>query len=172
MSEWLPKARKEDLLHTVVADEVVIYDTTNNNAYCLNELSSKVWLACDGKTTRDQMVETLIKDGDTEANRELIDLAISQLDDVKLLESTSESTHNENNKSRMVSRREAVSKITHYASGALPVISVLKIPPAIAQVSGGRLPNGSNCSSSGQCASGCCGTMSGKCNNSSNCLPW
>ena len=44
-----PKVRVADIVVQEFADEILIYDLKNNKAFCLNETSSMIWQACDGK---------------------------------------------------------------------------------------------------------------------------
>lgn len=46
----LPKARNENIVVQNLNDEVLIYDTITNQAFCLNETSAKVFNYCDGQT--------------------------------------------------------------------------------------------------------------------------
>ena len=70
--EALPKART-DLLCVESGNEILIYDTTRNTAFCLNESAAYIWNNCDGETTID---EVAVAQG---MDRELVLLALDGL---------------------------------------------------------------------------------------------
>src|SRR5262245_58695088 len=75
-----PLARSDDLVVEEIGDELLIADRANNRAHSLNALAAKVWRACDGETTTDQLVETL------DADPEAVAHALAELSDCGLLE--------------------------------------------------------------------------------------
>lgn len=50
-----PLARSDELLVEEVAGEVLIYDQQTNQAHCLGTAAAKVWRACDGRTSPEQL---------------------------------------------------------------------------------------------------------------------
>ena len=48
MGSSKPVSRKNDLVVQEHDGEILIYDLTHNRALCLNETSARVWRACDG----------------------------------------------------------------------------------------------------------------------------
>jgi Coenzyme PQQ synthesis protein D (PqqD) len=75
-----PLARSEDLLIEAVGDELLVCDSENNRAHSLNAFAARVWEACDGETTADQLVDKLDSDRDSVAH------ALAELADCELLE--------------------------------------------------------------------------------------
>ena len=53
----LPKAKLDNVVVQSLNDETLIYNLTTNQAFCLNETAAKVFNACDGKTTFDELKE-------------------------------------------------------------------------------------------------------------------
>jgi hypothetical protein len=47
----LPVARTRDIVLQELDKEILLYDLVTHKAYSLNETSSAVYQACDGKTT-------------------------------------------------------------------------------------------------------------------------
>src|SRR4051794_40480071 len=50
-----PLARKSELVVEELGDELLVYDLTRNEAHSLGALAARVWRACDGETTPDEM---------------------------------------------------------------------------------------------------------------------
>lgn len=44
-----PKARFENLVIQMIADETLVYDLANHRAHCLNETAAFVWGRCTGE---------------------------------------------------------------------------------------------------------------------------
>lgn len=141
----LPLARHKGLIVRKLSDEVLVYDLERNKAHCLNLTSARVWKYCDGKTTVEEMVRLLNKDSSTPLTRDLVLLALNQLQKFHLLQQSLQLP--------FISRRDLVFK---YAPAAviLPVILTIAVPTAQAQAS--CLPLGAACSTFSQCCSGCC----------------
>jgi coenzyme PQQ synthesis protein D (PqqD) len=76
-----PLARSDDLVVEEIGDELLVADRTNNRAHSLNALAARVWHACDGETTTEQLVAKLDADPDAVAH------ALAELSDCELLES-------------------------------------------------------------------------------------
>ncbi len=149
-----PKSRKEDLVVQEANGEVLIYDLRSDKAFCLNETSALVWNACDGNRDVNEIRRDVSKRLNTEADHDLIWLALDQLKQQDLLaaETTPESPLNG------LSRREVIKKIGLSSAIALPVVLSLVAPKAtMAQtclpngtVAGGPIASGTNCSAPNQ----------------------
>jgi len=63
-----------------IGDELLVADRKNNRAHSLNPLAARVWHACDGDTTTEQLVAKLDADPDAVAH------ALAELSDCELLE--------------------------------------------------------------------------------------
>ena len=47
----VPLSRRENLVVQEMDNELMIYDLTDNKAFCLNETSAIVWQLCNGKNS-------------------------------------------------------------------------------------------------------------------------
>lgn len=150
-NSFCPKARNHELLIRDVDDEALVYDLITDKASCLDNLTTSVWKACDGKTDIESILDKLKGRDHKDSNIHLVWVAIDQLEQAGLLE---EFNSPEWNKSR-TSRREMFRMLGKGVIGALPVISTISIQPALAQVSGCK-PKGAPCFFSSECCSNRC----------------
>lgn len=148
---FCPKARNQELLIREIDGETVVYDLKTDKASCLDDLTTSVWKACDGKTDIESILDKLKCSDYQDSNINLVWVAIDQLGQAGLLE---ESISPEWNKSS-TSRREMFRMLGKGVIGALPVISTISIQPALAQVSGCK-PKHTPCSFSSECCSNRC----------------
>ena len=142
----LPRARTSDFVIRELDDETLVYDTTRDEAHCLNRTAALVWGQCDGKTTAVQAARVLQGKLDASVDSDLVWLAVKQLERFHLVESSA--------KSPSVSRRALVLKYAP-AALALPVIMSISAPtPAGASSCGVQ---GASCSNPGDppCCPGC-----------------
>lgn len=153
----LPKARNENIVVQNLADEVLIYDTNTNQAYCLNETSANIFNYCDGTTSFDEL-KTKYKYTD-----DLIFLALDELKEKNLLDEKAEY----GTPFAGMSRREAVRKVGFATMIALPVISAIIAPSAASAASNcrtaGVIPN-SSAQNPAACGSTPVGTANTQCN--------
>jgi hypothetical protein len=120
MSVRAPLARSEDLVVEELEDEVLIYDQRSDHAHCLGASATRVWRACDGRTTVEQLSAALDLDAAT------VIRALEELDETGLLDS--EPTPG-------VTRREATVKMAKFgaAAASAPMIySIIAPTPALA----------------------------------------
>jgi hypothetical protein len=75
-----PLARSDDLIIEEVGDELLVCDPEKNRAHSLNAFAARVWQACDGETTADELVVKLDSDRDSVA------WALAELSDCELLD--------------------------------------------------------------------------------------
>lgn len=122
----LPKARTENLVVQELADEVLIYDLTNNKAYCLNSTAAKIYNACDGKTS----FETVRSNYRFDENMIFLSLDELKKENLILTDETYQSPL------QGLSRREAVRKVGLASLTALPIISAIVAPQAANAASG------------------------------------
>lgn len=148
-----PKARTLDLSITRLGDETVVYDQLTHRASCLNEISTAIWLACDGNNDLISIRKKLRIAGYQDTTEDVVLMAIEQLFQTNLLE------HVEQTKVKTLGRRSVLKSLTRSVVVAIPVISTIDIQPAIAA--------GSNCLQKGDgCAPGndrCCSGL--RCEN-------
>lgn len=134
-------------------DEVLIYNLTTNEAFCLNDTAAKVFNACDGRATFDELKRQ------HRFTDDLIHLTLAELERKGLLESY------QSNHFVGLTRREVIKRVGLATMIALPVISSLAAPAAASAASTTRAANGQSCStansgSSRQCLSGYCAQTS------------
>lgn len=146
----LPIAKTNDCVVQNLNDEILIYNLTDNKAFCLNKTSAIVYQSCDGETT---FAELQKQSGFTE---DMIHLTISELEKQGFVEIPSDYVSPLNG----MSRREAVKKVGLATMVALPVISSVIAPQALNAASGGNLALFQACSSNPQCSSGYCNPTS------------
>lgn len=156
-TDLLPRARSRDLVVHDNNDEVLIYDTADHKAHCLNGTSAFVWTACDGSRTIEDIATLAAAHFGSPVGADLIELALAQLGESELLESPV-------TVSNVNGRREWIKRVGMTSLIALPVIASLVAPPnALASAScacvnpGGCLaqttcPNPTNCNGAGICA--------------------
>ena len=144
----LPQAKSENIVVNTLKDEVLIYDLSTNQAFCLNETASHVFNACDGKTTFDELQSRY---GYPD---ELIFLALDGLKKNALLADEYHSPF------AGLNRREVIRRVGLASMVALPVISGLVAPtPAMAQSTActtGVSQGQGNCPGGQRCVGGAC----------------
>jgi len=131
-------------------DELLIYDTSNNKAHCLNSSLRAVWEQCDGNRSLPDIVANLQKTYGRQFSSDHVRLALKQLRSQRLLQNDLP-----NSKLKGISRRDVVRKIGRGALAAVPLIASVAIPTPAEAASCFSL--GHLCSSGSQCCSGHCG---------------
>ncbi|MBX7174564.1 MAG: hypothetical protein K1X72_26555 [Pyrinomonadaceae bacterium] len=129
----LPQMRRSEIVVQELESEILIYDLKINKAFALNKTASTVYLACDGKTSFDELK---IK---SQFTNEIIYLTLDALKKDNLLESDSYISPFTG-----MNRREVIRKVGLSTLVALPVISSLVAPHSIQAASGGTCPSGLN----------------------------
>lgn len=140
----LPQAREEGLIISELPDEVLVLDTGENKAHCLNDFASHVWKRCDGETTVKEMTLLLGRDLQKDITEEAVWLALDRLGKANLL---TERLPLPGELSRL-SRREAVRKFG-LAAGLAMVASIVVPTEGMAA---------SNCVAKTSCNHICSGT--------------
>lgn len=114
-----PTARKNGLVVQEMPDELLVYDTENNKAHCLNQTAAFVFKSCDGyKSASD--IANLYTDGNM--SEDMVWLAIDQLNESDLLEQEVRSAF------AGQSRRDVIKKIGFASIVALPIVASLVAP--------------------------------------------
>lgn len=118
-----PKARDSHLLVHQVEDEMVVYDRTQKRAHRLNEAVAKVWSLLDGERSVDEIA------GELELDESVVALAVDDLANAQLLESSEPLS---------VSRRSALRRVASAAAVGvlLPVVASIPAPLAAEAASG------------------------------------
>ncbi len=148
-----PKRRSENIVVQDLNDEVLVYDLDRNKAVCLNETAMIVWNLCDGGKPISGIAREAGKKLNKPVTDELIWLAIDQLKRENLL-SNGEAVEPDFNG---LARREVIKKTGIAAMVALPIVTSILAPQALAAQS--------VCVASGTCiqagqdvCAGCIGT--------------
>lgn len=137
----LPIARTRDLVVQQLSNEILIYDLAAHKAYCLNETSSTVYKACDGKTLLSELKAK------SKLSDEIIYLALEELKKENLIEEGRPWT----SPFAAMSRREVIRKVGLASVIALPVVSSLVAPAAVHAASA----CGTACTGSANCSAPC-----------------
>lgn len=120
-----PLARHENLIVQELPDEVMIYDSANDKAHCLNQTAALVWQQCDGSNAPHDIAQILSKKLGAPVKEEFVWLALDQLEKESLL-------HKQDNdfslKQNGFSRREAIKRIGLASLIALPIVTSLVNP--------------------------------------------
>lgn len=121
-------SRQDNLVIQEFEKELVVYDLNINKAYCLNQTAAIVWQLCDGQKSVAEISESMSKQLKMLISEEFVWLAIEQLKRDGLLKNA------ENLKIEFggLSRREIIKKVGLASMAALPLISSVIAPPAIA----------------------------------------
>ena len=131
-----PKARKNQLLVHPLDDEMVVYDRTQKRAHRLNVAVSRVWSLLDGERSMNEIA------GELEMDESVVALAIDDLANAQLLE-TSEPLS--------VSRRSALRRVAGAAAVGVLLPVVTSIPaPLAAMAKSGNANGNSNGNSNGK----------------------
>lgn len=144
-----PRRRTEGFIVEELDDELLIYDTQRDKAHALNDTVALVWKKSTGRVSIDQIARQISDLDDPEARREIVLLALRQLQQRKLIEPIPSLPED-------VSRRDLMRKLAW--AGAVGVsIPVVKsiVAPTAAQAATCFTP-GTPCASSAQCCSGVC----------------
>jgi len=149
MKQSLPLARKKSLIIKELPTETLVYDTENDKAHCLNETAALIWKNCDGGQTVAQLRELTEKETNSPVPEEMVWLALDQLEEFKLLEtSVNPPLHLSG-----MSRRQMIRLVGAAGIAAPVIISIVAPSPAQAQ---SLLPPGACCGNPNQCASNSC----------------
>ena len=116
---FLPKAKTENIVVQKAGNEVLIYDLMANKVFCLNETSTKVYQACNGKTSFDEL-KTKFKLTD-----DLIYFALHEFHNLDLVSSDYQS------KFASIPRRELIKKVGLASAMALPLVTSIVAPQAV-----------------------------------------
>ena len=144
-----PTARRRQLVSRELPDELLIYDLSRNEAYCLNRFSMEVWRRCNGENTIEDIVQSLEQTFGP-IHEDLVWLAIKQLDRHKLLEPHADPPP----AVARMTRRDAVRRIGIGATLAIPLVSSIVAP--VATQAATCLVACHPCSTNSECCSGIC----------------
>jgi len=155
MKQLLPVARSKNLIVKELPDETLIYDLGSDEAHCLNQTAALVWKNCNGLRTVGDLANLLGHELGAPVPEDVVWLALDQLEQFNLL---SEPISRPNPVAGM-SRRQLMRKLGVAAAVSIPVITSIIVPTPAQAASCNSQTNRNDdcpCTSSSQCASGCC----------------
>lgn len=155
MMNAYPQGRRTGLFVKEVADETIIYDYETDQARCLNATASLVWKCCNGRRSLDQIRDSVQAKLEVTIDKEVIRLALTQLDSCGLLEPGL--------KLPTVSRRQVLRKLGTTAVLLPTILSVAS--PTQAQTASCLGFNEEDCRLIPCCPGLVCNTANGKCKN-------
>lgn len=127
LTQFLPLARKENIVIQELNDEVLIYDLILNEAFCLNETSGIIWQMCDGTKTVAEISQAVGKKFDTNISEGFVWLALEQLKKEKLIDSQLTPP----TEFAGMTRREIIRKVGFASMVALPVVASVIAPTSV-----------------------------------------
>ena len=151
----IPSARNSGLVVQKLETEVLVYDTEQHKAHCLNQNAALIWEHCNGKRTVKELsnllqAKTSGANIGTKESEDLVWVALDQLEKSQLLQGTISRPE----VTKGLSRRQLMKAAGIAALIAVPVVSTIVAPKA-AEAST-CLATGNVCSISAQCCSGLC----------------
>src|SRR5512141_2061018 len=81
-----PVARRDGLLTRELKDELLVYDTTQHRAHCLNRTAATVFRNADGTRTVADLALLLAPDVDRATGESIVEEALARLGEAALLE--------------------------------------------------------------------------------------
>ena len=114
-----PLARSIQIVTQKLENETLVYDLDSHKACCLNETSAEVWRLCDGSKTLSEIQTHLGNRLKSPVSKDLIILALNQLEENNLLENGNRLPSSLSG----VSRRALIRKVGFASVVALPLIS-------------------------------------------------
>ena len=119
-----PKSRKSNIVVQELDKELLIYDLSNNKAFCLNESLILVWQYADGRNSVTDISILLSRKLKTKVSEEFVQFGLDQLKKDNLLENGTEFEINFNG----LNRRQIIKKIGFASMITLPLISSVIAP--------------------------------------------
>jgi len=147
-----PQARQSGLIVRELDNEILLYDTGNDKAHCLNETAALVWKECDGTKSVAEISRRLSRKLDTKVEERVVWFALKQFDRDRLLEQ--QLTVPAAFMNGGLNRREMVRVMGLAAVIAVPVVTSIVAPTAVQAAT--CLTSGQPCTTSAQCCSGLC----------------
>ncbi|MDQ3819928.1 MAG: PqqD family protein [Acidobacteriota bacterium] len=138
--QLLPLARQEDLITKDVSDELLVYDSRNDKAHCLNRTIAMIWQYCDGNTSVAQITQRINQELSVAVDEDFVWYALRQLERNRLLEERIVPQA----EMAGITRRKLIFKYAPMAL-AVPIIMTITAPSAQAAASQPCLPSGAGC---------------------------
>ena len=132
-NQFVPCARKADLLTKEIPEELLIYDVERHQSLCLNASAALIWNHCDGRKSVSDLSRLLEAKLGLESCEDIVWHGLSQLERFHLLEGRIDPPR----KVTSISRRLLVRKLGTAAVMAIPVVFALNVPTAAQAASPG-----------------------------------
>ncbi len=151
---YLPRARRSGLNIEDLPEEILVFDTENEQANCLNSTAALVWKNADGTRSVSDIAAQMTQTLDAPVDSRVVWYALEQLSKKNLLQERAPIP----SEYAAMTRRAFLSKASIVgAAVAIPVIvSIIAPTPAQAGASGCGVPNGESCFDHIDCCSECC----------------
>lgn len=122
------------LVQKEMAGELLLFDSTRKQAFCLNSSAAFVWRHADGKTSADELARLLAEETGTPADTRVVDFALRGLDKDGLMERVDLPEDEDAN----LGRRQLFRKLGWAAAllVALPLVTTVKASAHPASASG------------------------------------
>jgi len=147
-----PQTRQEGLIVRELDGEILIYDSRNNKAHCLNETAALVWKQCDGRKAVAEIRRSVSRELGSEIDERIVWYALKQfgrdhlLEEKLILPPALMATG--------LNRREMVRALGLAAVVAVPLVTSIVAPTPVQAAT--CLPAGSGCTTGAECCSGIC----------------
>src|SRR5258705_4881897 len=119
-----PRLRADGLIIHELPDELLVYDKVRDLAHCLNQTAALVWRACDGQLTTEEIARRLTKQLGVAVHKDVVLLALAQLEENHLLEQQEPIPTS----FAGMSRRQMARSLGLTAAVALPLITSILMP--------------------------------------------
>ena len=119
-----PLARKSHVFAEKLPEEIIVYDKASQNVHCLSKTAAAVWESCDGTKTVDDLAQSVASKLGAPVDRELVLLALEELEKANLLEPGRGVVSNP----ASTSRRQAMGKLV--LTGTALVATIVASAPA------------------------------------------
>jgi len=122
-----PQARRDGLVLRELPDELLVYDTSQHRAHCLNRTAADVFRRADGTRTLADLALLVAPQADPAAGKAAVQMAVDRLGEAGLLVAGP----------AVLSRRAIVRRVGLGAAILLPAVASIVAPtPAEAAVTG------------------------------------
>lgn len=120
-----PRSIHRNIIIEQVGPEILIYDESRHQAFCLNAMSAAVWSCCDGERSVEQIAAEVTNQLAMPLTQELVTFTLGELRKDGLLEPEFKV-----DLAVALSRREMAWKLGISAAMLLPVIATIVAPKA------------------------------------------
>lgn len=122
-----PKSKTKNLVVQELDKELLIYDLSNNKAFCLNESLALIWQYADGRNSVADISILLSRKLKTLVTEDFVWFGLDQLKKDDLIENNADFEINFNG----LNRRDVIKKIGFASMIALPLLSSVIAPTSV-----------------------------------------